>query len=493
VSEGGWGGRPGEAAEVSRGRIARTAALQVVGRAGNIALGIAAVALLARALGPDAFGVWSTALAFVGIFGFLTDLGLVRVATQRMAADHEHEDRWLGALIATVAIASLAAFAVTVAAIPLLADEDHIFAVTALLALTILNAAPGALLAVFDSRVRAGVRIAVMTANSVAWLAAIVFLYVTEAGVVSFAIVFVVISALTAALEWGVTKRFARISIRAGRRLWRPLFVQALPLGLAGVLVTVYYRIDSVLVFNISGPDEAGVYGAAYRFIDPVHFLPMSIMAAAFPVMSALHGTDIERLRRLVQRAGEYLLVASLGALAVTIVISGPLVEVLLGADYGRSATVLPILMLGFVFMAIGYLSGNLTPIVGKQWKLVWITGGGVVLNVALNLILVPPYGAVGAAWATVATELIVNAWGLAVVFGALEFRPGLGRPARILLAAFVLWEATAVLALLSPVVALLAAGPIYAGLLLFLRAVDPQDVRDLLNRRRAAASEAPA
>ncbi len=487
-----WGGRPGDAAGASRGRIVRTAALQIGGRAGNIALGVAAVALLARALGPDDFGVWSTAFAFVGIFGFLTDFGLVRVATQRMAADPEHEDRWLGALIATVAIASLGAFAITIAAIPLLADEDHIFAVTGLLALTILNSAPGALLAVFDSRVRAGVRIAVITANSVAWLAAICVLYVTDAGVVSFAIAFVVISALTAALEWGVTKRFARISIRAGRKFWRPLVVQALPLGLAGVLVTVYYRIDSVIVFNISGPDEAGVYGAAYRFIDPIHFLPMSIMAAAFPVMSALYTSDRDRLRRLVQRAGEYLIVAAMGALAVTIVLAGPVIEALLGSGYERSATVLPILMLAFAFMSIGYLSGSLTPIVGKQWRLVWIAAGGAVLNVVLNLILVPPYGAVGASWATVATELIVNAWSLTVVFGALGFRPGISKPIRIIVAAIALWGATAAIALLSPAIALVAAGPIYAALLFGLRAVDPDDVRDLL-RRREAAAEAPA
>lgn len=483
MSEGGWGGRPGEAAEANRHRIARTAAVQLIGRAGNLALGVVAVALLARALGPDDFGVWSTALAFVGMFNFLTDFGFVKTATQRMAAQPEDEHLWLGALIGAVSIGSVGALILTLAASPLLADEDHIIEVTAVLALTILMAAPGALLAVFDSRVRAGLRMAVMTANSVAWLIAIVVLYEIGASVVMFAVAFVVISVLTAAVQWNLTKRFAEISVRAGRRLWRPLVRTALPLGLAGLLVTVYYRIGSVIVFNISGPEEAGIYGAAYRFIDPIHFLPMSIMFATFPVMSALFGSDPERMRRLVQRAGEYLIVAALGALAVTIVLSGWIVDILLGQSYDRSATVLPILMLAFVFMSVGYLSGNLTPIIGKRWLLVGIAGAGVLVNVALNLILVPGHGAVGASWATVATELLVNACGLFVVFRALEFRPGLWRPARIVLAAAILCGAVALIAELSPLVALIAAAPIYAGALLALRAVDADDLRDLLRR----------
>ena len=78
-----WGGQPGEAAGASRRQVARAAVIQLLGRAGNLALGVAGLALLARSLGTDGFGVWSTALAYVGIFGFLTNLGLAPVATQR--------------------------------------------------------------------------------------------------------------------------------------------------------------------------------------------------------------------------------------------------------------------------------------------------------------------------------------------------------------------------------------------------------------------------
>jgi O-antigen/teichoic acid export membrane protein len=483
----GWGGRPGEATVASRSRVARAAVIQLGGRAVNLAIGVAGIAILARALGTDGFGVWSTALAFVGIFGFLTNLGLAPVATQRMAAEPDSESEWLGALMGTVAIASLGAFIIAVATIPVLGDGDDgdIRLVTLILALSLLCAAPGALLAVFDSRVRPGLRIVLLTFNSLGWLAAIVFLAFTDAGIVAFALAFLGISVLTALLQWAATRRFANIALRAGRRRWKPLVRIALPIGLAGALVTVYYRIDSVLIFELKGAEEAGIYGAAYRFLDPIQFVPVSILAAVFPVMAAVYVHDPERVRRLVQRAGDYLLVVALGVLGGTVALAQPIVDLLLGPGYERSATVLPILMLAFVFISMGYLSGYLTTIVGKQWRLAAIAAGGVVANVAFNLALIPPFGAVGAAWATVVTELAVNGLALWTVFRVLKFRPSFNRAIRALLAAAIMTAAVAAAAQIDLIAGLLVAGPVYLGALLALGATTRAELRDLIGRER--------
>jgi PST family polysaccharide transporter len=483
----GWGGQPGEATVASRSRVARAAVIQLGGRAINLAIGVAGIAILARALGTEGFGVWSTALAFVGIFGFLTNLGLAPVATQRMAAEPEAESEWLGALMGTVAIASLGAFIIAVATIPLLGDggDGDIHLVALILALTLLCAAPGALLAVFDSRVRPGLRVALLTLNSLGWLAAIVILAVTDAGIVTFALAFLGISVLTALLQWVATRRFATIALRAGRRRWKPLVKLALPIGLAGALVTVYYRIDSILIFELKGAEEAGIYGAAYRFLDPIQFVPVSILAAVFPVMAAVYVQDPERVRRLVQRAGDYLLLVALGVLGGTVALAQPIVDLLLGPGYEQSASVLPILMLAFVFISMGYLSGYLTTIVGKQWRLAAIAAGGVVANIAFNFALIPPFGAVGAAWATVVTELAVNGLALWTVFRVLEFRPSFNRAIRTLLAAAVMTAAVAAAAQIDLIAGLLVAGPVYLGALLALGAITRSELRDLIGRER--------
>ena len=247
----------------------------------------------------------------------------------------------------------------------------------------------------------------------------------------------------------------------------------------------MYYRIDSVLIFEIKGAHEAGIYGAAYRFLDPIQFVPVSVLAAVFPVMAAVHDQDPERVRRLVQRAGDYLLIAAAGVLGGTVALSAPIVDLLLGPDYEASATVLPILMFAFVFISLGYLSGYLTTIVGKRWLLVGFAAGGAVLNIVLNIILIPPYGAVGSAWATVFTEAAVNGLALWAVFKALHFRPAVGRAARTVVAAALMTGVVALAAQIGLVAGLLVAAPAYLGALIGLRALTIEEIRAIVGRER--------
>src|SRR5688500_10078709 len=85
------GGRPGEAPPATGQRIASQATLQLAVRILNVGVGVVSVAVLARSLGTSEFGVWVTALAYVGLFSWLTDFGFAQVGIQRMAAEPERE------------------------------------------------------------------------------------------------------------------------------------------------------------------------------------------------------------------------------------------------------------------------------------------------------------------------------------------------------------------------------------------------------------------
>jgi O-antigen/teichoic acid export membrane protein len=197
------------------------------------------------------------------------------------------------------------------------------------------------------------------------------------------------------------------IAWRGGRRLWRTLVRRAVPLGIAGVLITVYYQIDAVLLLQLAGPHEAGIYGAAYRFLAPLTLVPAAVMASFFPVLSAVHRADPQRVRQLVQSCADLMGVISLPIFALMAVLSAPIVHLLYGSGYSRSAGLLPILMIAFISICFGTLAGFMAPILELQWRLALYSGIGALANVVLNLILIPPYGAYGSAWATVVTELL--------------------------------------------------------------------------------------
>jgi O-antigen/teichoic acid export membrane protein len=460
--------------------------MQMAVRAFTMAMSIVTVSLTARTLKPTEYGVWVATSSYVGLFGALTDLGLTTVAIQRMAGEHEREAQWLGALAGARTALSLVAMAICAASIPLLLSAEHDTRLVALiLTTTVLSSGAAVLMNVFQSRLRAGLALSLTVVQSLMWLVAVAGLAATGASVVWFAVAYTAMIAVTAVAQIAVTRRFAHIAWRAGLALWRPLARVALPLGLASVMITVYYQIDSVLLLQLAGAKKAGIYGAAYGFLSPLTFLPAAVMSSFFPVLSAVYGSDPARARRLVQVCGDTMGMIGLPILAGTIALAGPIIALIYGPGYAEAAGVLPILMIAFVSICFGSLAGFLSPLVKRQWRLALYSTLGALANVALNVALIPVYGIYGSAWATVATEILTMLLMLSTSLRAMRMRLSPNRLLRIALLAAAM---TGVMILARPL-GLLPAGTLgvlfYLGGLFALRILDLAQLRALRAQQR--------
>jgi O-antigen/teichoic acid export membrane protein len=463
--------------------------VQVVGRIGNLALGVAVTLVLVHWLGARGFGQWSTILAITQIAVNFGDLGLSQVTIVRAVAEREREHAWLGALVSLrMALAvpvTLGALVGVLAIVP--AGDARVAGV--LLAATLLVGAPGALSAVFQLRVRNDVSTAILTVNSVLWLAGVIVVSAAGGGIRAFAAVFLAINALTTALTVTLGARWGRPQLAGAWRLWRPLLRVGLGVGAAGILVTMYVKLDQILVFEFAGSRQAGLYGAAYRILDQAQFIPISVMTTLFPLIAASYSTDAARARRLLQRTAEYLSMGSLGALAFTIVAARPIMVALFGRQFAAAAPALPVLMGAFVSISFGYLVGNMVVILELQRRFLRYAALALVLNVVLNVILIPPYGFEAAAWVTLATEVTVMSLTARCVLRRLQMKPSWTRLGRVAVAAggMGLAVGTARQAGL-PLSALVAiAAVLYPALLLASRALTPCDVAASIRREPIA------
>jgi O-antigen/teichoic acid export membrane protein len=475
------GGAAGDAGSAGGRAIASNVIVQLLARAITLAVSVVTVSLTARTLDPSGFGVWSGISNYVGLFAVLTDLGFMNAAMLRMSGEPERESEWLGALmIARIALALLA-MALCAGSIPLLlGGANHRHEVAVLFTLAIPTAAAGALMSVFQARLRVGLMLALTVLQSGLWLGAVIFLAIEHGSVVAFAAANVGLLFVVAALQIRVTRKHARIAWRAGVALVKPLARVAIPLGVAGVMIVVYFQVDSVLLLQMAGAREAGLYGAAYAFLGPLMFLPASVTSSLFPVVSAVYARDPERVRRLVQVAADLMAVISLPILAGSLALSGPVIHLLYGSSFHRSAEILPILMIAFVSICYGTLAGTLAPLLGRQWRLAAYSTLGAAANVALNLALIPPYGALGSAWATVATEVLTMSLMLFTSMQALRLRLKPGNMLRTL----VLAAATAAVMIVAKPLGLLPAATFgvafYLAGLLLVRIVDVSALRAL-------------
>jgi O-antigen/teichoic acid export membrane protein len=478
------------AASVTRAHAGRDVVAQMVLRGANLVLGLAVTLVLVRTLGSDGFGQWSTLLAVLGIVGYFGSMGLDRVAVERAATEPAEAPSWVGALATLRLALSIPVTFVSIAVCFWVADDSAMRIAAVAVGAALPSSALSTVRIVFQLRVRNALITAIEVANGIVWGGAVFLVAVLDGGLVAVAIAFLVVTTLTNVAQTVLALRAAPVRFRGTRRLWRPLLRLGLPIGIGGLLSRGYGSIDQVIVFELAGSHDAGLYGAVYRIYERLLFVPGSVMTTLFPILVTARNADPERLRRLVRMGGDYLVLLSLPALAIALAGPEQIVDLLLGDEFSEAAPALPMLMASFVVVSLGFLGGYLVIALELQKAFVWLALAALVFNVALNLVLVPVWGFIAAAAITLATEVLVTAVTLIVVCRRIGTPPAGARLVGIVLAAAIAGVLGWGLRIAGvPVLAwTAAAAAVYPLLLLAFGVVHPREIRALLVRRAAAS-----
>ncbi len=474
------------ARDTTRHRAARDIAMQIVVRIANLAVGAVVTALVVRTLGQTGYGEWSTTFVTLVLVGYFASFGMQGVALREAARDPEHEHEWIGAVMMLRLLMLGPLVIISVGIIVALHRSHEMLIAGLILVLSMPFDGVGALSLLFQLRVDNRVPMLVLTLRSVLWGAAVLVIFLDHGHMVALAIAMAATNAVGSIVQViAVWKLHTRLPRPSRKRLAQVVRV-GLPIGISGVLIIAYARLDQIIVFVISGSGAAGLYGAVYNLIDQAHFVPVSVLTSLAPVIAASWPADRARLLRASRLTAELLAVTSLGGLAFTIAAAEPVVRLLFGPEFSAAAPALPVLAASFVFISFGYLNGNLLVVLGLQRRLLRISLIALAVNLIGNLILVPLIGFMGAAWMTLATEVVVCAGSLQLILRELDRPlPKPGRIGRTALAACLLTGALEALRLADASLAVLAlaACVLYPALLFALRALGPQDVQVLLRR----------
>jgi O-antigen/teichoic acid export membrane protein len=476
--------------KVSDRRAAGVAAADLAARVATVVLGVFTTALLARHLGASGFAAFTYALAWGLLFAPLTDFGLRQAAVNRLSVREVSPSEIAGSLLLLRAIMAIV-FGSVAAVLAVATAPDNTVAVGSLIVCVgMVLSVPSALAAVVQTAMKPSWTIVNNASSSIGWAVIALIMIALGAGPV------LLVAGITAAglfssliQAWLATK--LTVIGKPTRAALSSLLRLSIPLGLGAVAVAVYYRVDSILVYQISGSEEAGFYAAAYRLVDQVQIIPIAIVGALFPLISEAAAHNPERLRRFVASAWEILLGLAFPIVAIGVVLAHPLAGLLFGSEFeGPTGTVLILVWPVVIAIFLGYLGGALVPAVNlvKIWT--FIAFGGAFLCVGLCLLLIPPYGANGAAIATVATEYPVMAATLWITCRRAHLRLPLGRVARMVVAAALAGVAAALLGSVSLFLGLAGGGIVYVALLHLTRVVDvPSLVRAVRRPRDVARS----
>lgn len=393
-------------------RIATNTGWLVGERITQMALGLFVSVWMARYLGPAQFGMLSYAISLVGLFGFMSYLGLTGIVTRDLVLRPQDRAELLGTTLA-LRVCGGAAGAAAIIAFSLLrpgGDESRWL-------LLVLGA--GMVLDGFEvvdlwfqSRVRSKVSSIVRTASLAAGAAAKIALILAGAPLVAFAVAIAGQQALKAALFLTAYARDAehpahwRFSGATARRLLR----QSWPLILSSVGSLIYLKIDQVMLGEMVGAAEVGVYAVAARVSEVWYFIPVTVATSIFPSMIQARETDAAAYGRRLQHAFNLVAWMGLGIAVLVTLLAGPVVKLLFGPEYHASAAILALHVWTCPAVFLGAILSRWLVAEGLMMFSLTRHGLGAVANVVLNLLLIPRMGAAGAAIATLVSYTL-SSW----------------------------------------------------------------------------------
>jgi PST family polysaccharide transporter len=187
----------------------------------------------------------------------------------------------------------------------------------------------------------------------------------------------------------------------------KTLLKDSWPLLLSGIAITVYMKIDQIMLGQMIGDEAVGIYSAAVRISEVWYFISVAIVASVFPtIIEAKKRSDV-LYYALLQKLYDLMAVVSvLVALAMTLS-SGSLITMLFGTKFSAAGAVLAIHIWAGVFVFLGVASGNWFIAENLQKLAFQRTVYGAVANILLNLLLIPKFGVNGAAVALVISQAI--------------------------------------------------------------------------------------
>lgn len=368
--------------------------------------------LAARILLPAAYGNLVLAAGLVDIGAIVTDAGLSAVATRELArATSEHEAHALMSTLIYLKVGlGLVAMLVTIVVtilLPFGADTKQLILV---LGPSLVFVSLNSLTLVFRARLVFKFVLGIAVISLLLNVYGIFAVYILFPSALAFAQVRLWVAVVTGIVSLALLILVYRPGLVFSSRAARTLLTAAVAFGLSQVLNVLFVRIDVPLLALLGGNIEVAVYTSAYRILDVVSLLPVAAAGVALPLMASIGQDKISSLRAFIQQYLELAVVAGmLVALALTL-LGDPILEVLYGGRYAASGPSLRVLAWAGAAMFVTNVFAPLVVALDRRRTLVFATALGLATNVGLNVVLIPHFGPVGAAWATMVTEVTVTA-----------------------------------------------------------------------------------
>lgn len=383
--------------------------LMVSGRVVLLALSFLVLGLLTRSLGPEGFGHYRTAVAYLTLLCFVADFGLRSIFVREISRERADQGKIIGnAITLRLAITLAAIGSGIVLATRLNFDRPAFMGILVGAAGFVSYSLHIMLFGLFQQKLRQqGVVIAEIVGGLI-FLGLVTSLIRANAGPVWFVAALASSYVITLILALFFANRLVPIQLSVDLPTWRRLAWFALPLAAVESMTEVYFRADSVLIALIHSPEMVGLYGVSAKVMDATLGVLTLFVGMFSPLFARSATTDPAEFQRYLQQAIGVLAMGSIATVVLLMTLSNEVVMLIGGSAFANSSDILAVLSLVIVSHSTTYLLREAAVALNMQKRLIPIYLVGTIMAFACFVLLIPRYGGVGAAASILIAELLI-------------------------------------------------------------------------------------
>jgi len=376
---------------------------RIIGMAVSFFVGI----YVARYLGPDNFGLLSYAGSFVGLFTAIATLGLGGILIRELVKDEKRRDELLGTTFVLSIIGSILVFIIIVIAVRFTNNDDFTNLLIFIITTGTIFQSFNVINFYFQSKVLSKYTVYAQVFSTILGSVIKLLLIHFNMGLIYFAMIILLQSIILVSglIVMYIRQKSSLFNWSINFSLARKLLKDSWPLMLSGIAISIYMKIDQVMIKNMMDTKAVGNYAVAVRLSEIWYFIPMAITSSVFPAIINAKKISEKLYYERLQKLYDLMTWLAIGIALSIAFLANDIIRILFGAQYQDAAGVLQIYIWATVFIFLGVASSQYL-IAENYTKISFLkTFGGAITNIVLNIILIPKHGINGAAIATVGSQ----------------------------------------------------------------------------------------
>jgi len=474
-------------------KIAYNVLISSISKVFSTVLALVAVGFITRYLGKDGFGDYATVLAFLSFFSAISDLGLYQLSTREISHKGADESEIMSNIFTLRLLSSLVVFFLSPFLIFFFPYSEAVkLGIIVISGSFVFSSGYQVLNGVFQKHlVMDKVAISELFGKVVQLLVVILAVkFSLGFGWIVASLLFNGMTNFILVYLW--SRKYVRLKFRFDFAYWKKFLITSYPVGIASVVVFIYFKMDTILLSMLKTSSEVGIYNAAYKILENISFFPAMIMGLIFPIMAQNILIDKKRFVDISNKTFKVFVLAVFPLVVGTMFLSEGVINLIGGAGFAESANVLRILILALSMIFFSNFFNSVLIAGNMQKKLMYILGAAAVLNVTANLIFIPIYSYNAAAWISFLTEAVVSLLGWYLASKYLSYSPRVERFPRIILSGIMMGAALFALKGMNFFVAGFIGVTVYIGAVWITKAVETSEITSIFTKKGIKEYEEP-